>query len=40
MNLRIFRYYILICKEINVTPSFEGLRYFKKFYEWECKRNV
>jgi len=35
MSFRIFRYYILICREINVIPSFEGLRQFEKFYEWE-----
>lgn len=29
-----------ICKEIKVTPSFEGLKCFEKFYEWECGRNV
>lgn len=40
MNLKVFKYYIFICREMKVTPSFEGLRYFKKFYEWECGRNV
>lgn len=40
MNLKVFKCYISMCREIKVTPSFEGLRYFKKFYEWEMKRNV
>lgn len=37
MNLKIFRYYIMICEIINIQPSFKGLAQFKKFYSWECE---
>jgi len=40
MDLKIFEYYIFICREMKATPSFEGLKCFEKFYEWECGRNV
>ncbi|CUU48631.1 conserved protein of unknown function [Clostridium beijerinckii] len=40
MDFKIFKYYIWVCNEIKVTPTFEGLLLFKKFYEWERNRYV
>lgn len=36
MNFETFRYYIIICKLINVKPDFKGLHEFEKYY-WECE---
>lgn len=39
MNFIVIKYYIQICKIINIEPSFEGLEQFNKFYSWECEYN-
>ncbi|WP_260539109.1 MULTISPECIES: hypothetical protein [Clostridium] len=39
MDFKLFRYYVLTCGLIEVTPSFKGLAEFKKFYCWECRYN-
>jgi len=39
MKFKVFRYYIIICRLININPSFKGLRQFEKYYYWECEYN-
>lgn len=39
MDFRVLKYYVQVCRLINVNPSFEGLTKFKKFYGWECNNH-
>lgn len=39
MNFIVIRYYIEVCKIINIKPSFRGLKEFNKFYKWECEKD-
>lgn len=39
MNFKVLKFYIEVCKLINIEPNFKGLRLFKKYYYWECEYN-
>lgn len=39
MNLKVFKCYIYFCKTIELTPSWNGLERFRKFYLRERKDN-
>lgn len=39
MDFKVFRYYVIVCRLIEVEPTFKGLYEFKKFYYWECECN-
>jgi hypothetical protein len=38
MDLKILKYYVFTCELIGITPSFEGLVKFKRYYMWECNK--
>lgn len=39
MNFKVFKCYVYVCNSIGVTPSWEGLKRFRKFYLWERENN-
>lgn len=39
MNFKIIKIYIIVCRLIEVKPSFNGLQKFEKYYHWECEYN-
>jgi len=38
VNLKVLKYYVFTCKLIGITPSFDGLKKFEKFYMWESNK--
>jgi hypothetical protein len=38
VNFKVLKYYVFTCRLIQVTPSFDGLEKFKKFYVWESNK--
>ena len=39
MNFKIFKCYVYVCNSIGLTPSWNGLERFRKFYLWERENN-